>query len=150
MIAAELAIESRKQIHPDQPEQQLDGQFGHAGLVAPPRGFNCSLGKCGTRKFRGPCFRSADSYVCAMQLTDIQDYAIQALIAQVVGRAVFDRVFSGVRFIEADGALLYVNAKDEEAAAEIEDDFSLLIADIATRLLKQDIDLIVVLPKVLQ
>ena len=37
-----------------------------------------------------------------------------------------------------------------DVAAEIEDDFSLLIADIATRLLKQDIDLIVVLPKVLQ
>ena len=55
-----------------------------------------------------------------------------------------------VRFVEADGALLYVNAKDEEAAAEIEDDFSLLIADIATRLLKQEIDLVVVLPKVLQ
>ena len=85
-----------------------------------------------------------------MQLTDTQDYAIQALVAQVVGRAMFDRVFSGVRFTEADGPLLYVNAKDEEAAAQIEDDFSLLIADIATRLLKQEIDLIVVLPKVLR
>ena len=85
-----------------------------------------------------------------MQLTDTQDYAIQALVAQVVGRAMFDRIFSGVRFTEADGPLLYVNAKDEEASAMIEDDFSLLIADIATRLLKQEIDLIVVLPKVLQ
>ena len=85
-----------------------------------------------------------------MQLTDTQDYAIQALVAQVVGRAVFDRVFSGIRFIEADGSLLYVNARNEEAAAEIEDDFSLLVADIATRLLKREIDLIVVLPKVLQ
>ena len=55
-----------------------------------------------------------------MQLTDTQNYAIQALIAQVVGRAVFDRVFLGVRFMEADGALLYVNAKDEEAAADTE------------------------------
>ena len=85
-----------------------------------------------------------------MQLTDTQDYAIQALVAQVVGRAMFDRVFSGVRFTEADGPLLYVNAKDEEAAAQIEDDFSLLIADIATGILKQEIDLIVVLPKVLR
>jgi hypothetical protein len=35
-------------------------------------------------------------------------------------------------------------------AAEIEDDFSLLVADIASRLLKREIELVVVLPKVLQ
>jgi len=85
-----------------------------------------------------------------MQLTDVQDYAIQARVALVIGAPVFDRVFAGVRFAEADGPLLYVYAKDESVAAEIEDDFSLLIADIAARLLKRDIELVVVLPKVLQ
>lgn len=85
-----------------------------------------------------------------MQLTDVQDYAIQAHVALVIGASVFDRVFAGVRFAEAEGSLLYVYAKDESAAAEIEDDFSLLIADIAARLLKRDIELVVVLPKVLQ
>jgi hypothetical protein len=85
-----------------------------------------------------------------MQLTDTQDFAIQALVAQVIGRALFDRVFCGVRFAEIDGPLLYVYAKDEECAAELEDDFSLLIVDIASRTLKRDIDLVVVLPKVLQ
>ena len=36
------------------------------------------------------------------------------------------------------------------SAAEIEDDFALLIADIASRILMQEIDVVVVLPKVLQ
>lgn len=52
-----------------------------------------------------------------MQLTDTQDYAIQAMVAQVIGRALFDRLFCGVRFAEFDGSLLYVYAKDEESAA---------------------------------
>jgi hypothetical protein len=43
---------------------------------------------------------------------------------------------------------LYVYAKDEGSAAEI-DDFALLIADIASRILNQDIEVVIVLPKVL-
>jgi hypothetical protein len=85
-----------------------------------------------------------------MELTLIQDYAIQARVAAVIGASVFDHVFAGVRFAETDGLLLYVYARDESAAAEIEDDFSSLIADIASRLLKREIELVVVLPKVLQ
>ena len=46
--------------------------------------------------------------------------------------------------------MLYVYARDESTAADIEDDFALLIADIASRILKQAIDVVVVLPKVLQ
>jgi hypothetical protein len=46
--------------------------------------------------------------------------------------------------------LLYVHAKNESAAAEIENDSSLVIADIASRLLKREIELVVVLPRVLQ
>jgi hypothetical protein len=85
-----------------------------------------------------------------MDLTDIQNYAIQARVAAVIGASEFDRVFAGVRFAEVNGSLLYVYAKDEGTAAEIEDDFALVIADIASRILKQAIDLVVVLPKVLQ
>jgi len=59
------------------------------------------------------------------------------------------RVLAGVRFAETDGALLYVYSKDEESAAEIEDDFSLLIGDIASLILKREVGLVVVLPKVL-
>jgi hypothetical protein len=80
----------------------------------------------------------------------IQDYAIQARVAAVLGATVFDRVFAGVRFAEIDGPLLYVYSRDEETAAEIEDDFSLLIVDVATAILKHEIELVVVLPKVLQ
>ena len=83
-------------------------------------------------------------------MTLTQDYAIQARVAAVIGASVFDRVFAGVRLAETDGPLLYVYAKDESAAAEIEDDFSLLIAEVACRLLKREIELVVVLPKVLQ
>jgi hypothetical protein len=85
-----------------------------------------------------------------MELSIVQDYAIQARVAAVIGATVFDRVFAGVRFAETDGPLLYVYAKDEASTAEIEDDFSLLIADIASRILKREVELVVVLPKVLQ
>ena len=85
-----------------------------------------------------------------MQLTDTQDYAIQARLAIVIGATVFDRWFAGVRFARAEGPLLYVYARNEEIAATIEDDFSLLIADLASRILKRPVALVVVLPKVLQ
>jgi hypothetical protein len=46
--------------------------------------------------------------------------------------------------------MAHVFSKDEQSAAEIEDDFSLLIADVASRILKREVELVVVLPKVLQ
>ena len=85
-----------------------------------------------------------------MQLTDVQDYAIRAKVAEIIGAKIFDRVFVGVRFVEIDGSLLDVYAKDEGCATEIEDDFSLLIANIASRVLNHYVELVVVLPKVLQ
>ena len=85
-----------------------------------------------------------------MELTQIEDYAIQARMAAVLGAGEFDRVFAGVRFAEVDGPLLYVYAKDESTAAEIEDDFSLLIGRHRRRILKQATDVVVVLPKFFQ
>jgi hypothetical protein len=85
-----------------------------------------------------------------MELTVVQDYAIQARLAAVIGATMFDRVFAGIKFAETDGPLLYVYARDESCAAEIEDDYSLLIADVASRILKREVELVVVLPKVLQ
>ncbi|WP_225150432.1 hypothetical protein [Bradyrhizobium sp. BRP23] len=96
------------------------------------------------------CFPTDSIYLARMNLTDIQDFAIQARVAAILGANEFDRVFAGVRFAEVEGPLLYVYAKDEPAAATIEDDFSLLIADIASRVLKQEIEIVLVLPKVLQ
>jgi hypothetical protein len=85
-----------------------------------------------------------------MELSQIQDFAIHARVASVIGATVFDRVFSGIRFAEIDGPLLYVYARDEASAGEIEDDFSLMIADVASRILRREVELVVVLPKVLQ
>ena len=85
-----------------------------------------------------------------MDLTDTQDYAIQARVAAVLGASEFDRVFSGVRFAEVEGPLMYVYARDESTAAEIEDDFASLIAEVASRILHHPIDVVVVLPKVIQ
>jgi hypothetical protein len=85
-----------------------------------------------------------------MELTYTQDLAIQAKVASVIGANMFDRVFAGVRFAEKDGPLLYVYARNEECAADIEDDFSLLIANAASRVLNCNVELVVVLPKVLQ
>jgi hypothetical protein len=46
---------------------------------------------------------------------------------------------------EADGDLLY--AKDEEAAAEIEDRFALHISIIASHILKREVATVLVLPR---
>ena len=67
-----------------------------------------------------------------MRLTLVEDHAITARMALIVGGPTFDRLFAGVRFHELDGDLLYVYAKDEEAAAEIEDTFALHISIVAT------------------
>ncbi|HEY0801852.1 MAG TPA: hypothetical protein VGD54_13485 [Steroidobacteraceae bacterium] len=82
-----------------------------------------------------------------MQLTLVQNQAISARMALIVGGATFDRLFAGVRFDEVDGDILYVYAKDEEAAAEMEDNFALHISIIATEILKHEIGIVLVLPK---
>jgi hypothetical protein len=69
--------------------------------------------------------RSPDDLVAgrAMILTPVQDQAIAARMALIVGSITFDRLFGGVRFGEVDGDVLFAYAKDEESAAEIEDTF---------------------------
>ena len=85
-----------------------------------------------------------------MSITLVQDQAIQARMALIVGAKTFDRLFAGIRFDETDGPLLYVYAKDEETAAEVEDDFALHIPTVASGILKREIEIVLVLPKVLQ
>ena len=82
-----------------------------------------------------------------MNLTQVQDQAIAARLALIVGSATFDRLFAGVRFDEVDGDLLFVYAKDEETAAEMEDNFALHISIIATDILKREISIVLILPK---
>jgi hypothetical protein len=84
-----------------------------------------------------------------MHLTEVQDEAIQARMALIVGAKTFDRFFAGVRFDEVDGDLLFVYAKNENCTAQIEDNYALHISIIATDILKRDIGIVLVLPKVL-
>ena len=85
-----------------------------------------------------------------MKLLPVQDQAIQARMALIVGAKTFDRLFAGIRFEQLDGFLLCAFAKGEETAAAIEDEFSLHISNVASTVLKQQVDVVLVLPKVLQ
>jgi hypothetical protein len=71
-------------------------------------------------------------------------------MASIVGAETFDRLSAGIRFEELDGSLLYVHAKNEETAAEVEDNYSLHIAIVASKIIGQEVEVVVVLPKVLQ
>lgn len=53
----------------------------------------------------------------------------------------------GVRFDEVDGDILSVYARDEETAAEVEDNFALHVSIIATDILRREVGIVVVLPK---
>jgi len=82
-----------------------------------------------------------------MILTSVQDQAIAARMALIVGGITFDRLFGGIRFDEVDRDVMFAYAKDEESAAEIEDTFALHISIIATDILKREIRIVMVLPK---
>ena len=85
-----------------------------------------------------------------MKLSQVEDEAIQARMALIVGAKTFDRFFAGIRFDEIDGPMLYAYAKNEDVASEIEDEFSLHIATVASKIIGREIELVVVMPKVLQ
>ena len=80
-------------------------------------------------------------------LTPVQDQAIAARMALIVGAETFDRLFQGIRFAEIKDDFLFVFAKDEETAAEIEDHYSLHISIIAGRILKRKIGIVQVFSK---
>ena len=52
-----------------------------------------------------------------------------------------------MRFDEVDGDVLYVYARGEEVAAEMEDNFALHISIVATAILKREIGIVLVLPE---
>ncbi|WP_407122381.1 hypothetical protein [Bradyrhizobium sp. STM 3561] len=81
-----------------------------------------------------------------MMVTDVHDQAIAARMALIVGADRFDRLFRAVRFDEVDGDILYVYARDEDTAAEMEDEFALHISIIASKILDREINVVLVLP----
>jgi coproporphyrinogen III oxidase len=82
-----------------------------------------------------------------VKLTPVQDHAIAARMALIVGGITFDRLFAGVRFDEVEGDILFAYAKDEQTAAEMEDNFAVHISIIATDILKREVGIVLVLPK---
>jgi hypothetical protein len=82
-----------------------------------------------------------------VKLTPVQDHAIAARMALIVGGITFDRLFAGVRFDEVEGDILFAYAKDEQTAAEMEDNFAIHISIIATDILKREVGIVLVLPK---
>ena len=85
-----------------------------------------------------------------MKIPLVQDQAMAARMALIVGADNFDRLFRGVQFDEFDGTVLYVYAADEYRAAEIEETFSLHISTIAGAILKREIPIVMVLPQKLK
>jgi hypothetical protein len=92
---------------------------------------------------------TANAYLPVMKLSTIQQQAIEARMALIVGAEQYDRLFLGFQCTEVEGDILFVDALDEDCAAEIEDRFSLHISIIAAEILGADIAAVVVLPGVL-
>jgi hypothetical protein len=80
----------------------------------------------------------------AMNLTEVQD---QARMALIVGAKMYDRLFAGIRVDELDGDILFVYAKSERSADEIEDKFSMHISVIASKILDREVNIVMVLPR---
>jgi len=89
-------------------------------------------------------------YVLWMHLSLVQEQAISARMALIVGAKEFDRLFPGVQFSEVDGDILFCFAMNEELAAEMEDKYALHISIVASDILRTEIGIVMVLPRVLQ
>jgi hypothetical protein len=83
-----------------------------------------------------------------MKLSLVQEQAITARIALVVGAEEFDRLFLGIAFSEVEGDILFAHAYDDDCAAEIEDKYSEHLATLASGILGRKIGIVMVLPKV--
>ncbi|WP_407114454.1 hypothetical protein [Bradyrhizobium sp. LMG 9283] len=66
-------------------------------------------------------------------------------MALIVGTDRFGRLFRAARFDEVGGDILY-DARDEDAAAAMEDEFALHISNIASKILDRTINVVLVLP----
>jgi hypothetical protein len=83
-----------------------------------------------------------------MDLSQVQNYAIQARLASTVGAETFDRLFAGVHFDAAEPPLLYVYVRDDDIAEEVADEHAYSILLIASSILKRRINTVVVLPSI--
>lgn len=84
-----------------------------------------------------------------MRISLVEEQAITARMAMVVGAEEFDRLFLGVQFGEIEGDILYAYCPEADLAEEMEEKYSLHIATIASGILKRKVGIVMVLPKAL-
>ncbi|MGT2501260.1 hypothetical protein ACVOMS_11295 [Bradyrhizobium guangxiense] len=82
-----------------------------------------------------------------MKLTDVQQQAIQARLNLITGATTYDRLFLGATFDEIAGCILYVFARTEELAAEIEETYALHLSIVAAQITGCKVDFVQVLPE---
>lgn len=83
-----------------------------------------------------------------MRISLVEEQAITARMAMVVGAEEFDRLFLGVQFGGIEGDILYAYCPDAELAEEMEEKYSLHISVIASEILKRKVGIVMVLPRV--
>jgi hypothetical protein len=85
-----------------------------------------------------------------MKLIEVQQQAIQARMAQIVGAENFDRLFAGVVFSEVADRILYAFAPTEGLAADIEERFALHLSIVTRQITGLPVEFVQVLPVGLQ
>jgi hypothetical protein len=78
-----------------------------------------------------------------MKVGHAWDRAIMAVLSSTVSGRTFDRLFAGASVDAIDGDVLYVSARNDDCAAEIENRFASHIANIATHVLGAKVDLVI-------
>ncbi|CAN5509247.1 hypothetical protein BH10PSE11_BH10PSE11_13840 [soil metagenome] len=83
-----------------------------------------------------------------MRISLIEEQAITARMAMIVGAQEFDRLFLGVQFGEIEGDILYAYCPEPESAEEMEEKYALHISIVASHILQRKIGIVMVLPRV--
>ena len=82
-----------------------------------------------------------------MKILQVQQDAIAARMAIIVGAEEFDRLFLGVKFAELEGDILFVSVSNEASADEMEEKYALHLSVIASKILQRPVAIVMVLPK---
>jgi hypothetical protein len=82
----------------------------------------------------------------SMKLSEIQRQAMQARMSLIMGAQNFDRLFLGAVFEEILDGILFVFARTEGLAAEIEERFALHLSIIAAQITGLPVEFVEVLP----
>lgn len=83
-----------------------------------------------------------------MHISLIEEQAITARMAMIVGADEFDRLFLRVQFGEIEGDIMYAYCLDAESAEEMEEKYALHISIVASQILQRKIGIVMVLPRI--